>query len=178
MKLIGYSLISRDDNAEIAAASLLPHRFYVPGTVRVDMDRVGLETADGKYRLVERWRDETTVPEGQKRDGETTAFDGEKVVVSPVFAPMTAEEITERDARAIERERTRPVLKLLIVNRIIAAGKAARFKQALAAAPNGPERWNARDSIPAGHPGFRNLLTGIGLAPDTILAEGEPDEFA
>lgn len=101
MKQLGYSLLSVLGGTEAAFCSRLPYRFNIPDVIRVDMDTVGMETADGAYRLVERWRDDTLLA-GTVKTGEAIAFDGTKIVISLTTRPMTAQEISDRDAQTAQ----------------------------------------------------------------------------
>lgn len=111
MRQIGFSLIDKDGNEATAFADL-PGIFTIPGTSdRVMGAEAGWqhEVADGDWqpgkgeseddrphvktgwRLVERWQDGEP-PDGQEISGQAVRFDGDKVVVTPSFAPSPAEE--------------------------------------------------------------------------------------
>lgn len=183
----GYAVVEvTDSNAVVATdPKQLPLRVRVNGVGIISFSAVGQTTdaeAERVFKLLELWRDNT--PPGAdviEAPGRSVVFraggEGEDdiVVDTPNWRDMTPQEIADRDAAKAEVERRRLVPKLLIVQRLIAAGKAAKFKQALTGAAL--EKWQARMYVPAGHVGLRNLLTNIGADPDAILAAGEPDDF-
>jgi len=88
-----------------------------------------------------------------------------------------AVEMTEAEIAEFEASRPAPlpappryVPKLLIVDRLIAAGQADAALAALAADPITKLRWDAAVEIAADDPSARALLAGIGADPDVILA--------
>jgi hypothetical protein len=89
--IIGYSLIEVATSNELATTRTLPHRFHVPGVVRMDADKVGLTDVDGNYIVAE--RHSVDRPTRFHTPGvETVSYDGEKIIVDPNFtAPAVAD---------------------------------------------------------------------------------------
>lgn len=107
---IGFSLVNLTASAEVQHFTAIPPRIdYEAGGVRVDGMALGgsIIGLDGNtYGVVERWYDDAAQPgTDQKKVGESAAFDGTRVNVSPVFGAMTAQEIADRDAEAAEATR-------------------------------------------------------------------------
>ena len=62
------------------------------------------------------------------------------------------------------------VSRLVVVDRLEAAGKRIAAKQALSADDYQQDRWNAATEIASDDAGVRALLTSVGADPDQILA--------
>lgn len=86
---------------------VVQHLGVEPGLIRlpegVEVHGLKAGEAVGRYRLLERFEDDTSAPVNHKRTGQTEAFDGTKFVVTPTYAPLSREEVRDRIRERMQR---------------------------------------------------------------------------